>query len=181
MKKLIAFLFVIVGLIILLAGRSSEPDKQTVEEAKTETLDEKIEKLDDDLAALVPDFVDASTMPWLEGVWGTLSHEAFLPGCSAKDGLGFIQLIASDYVFEAVSEPEPSKAGTGKFTEKTMGAATLSKAEDGYFSLTPPKWEDAYLRLKPVSRDLLDAILYEFVPAETEWKPTQTFQIKRCQ
>ena len=131
---------------------------------------------DAELADLVPDFVDAQSMPWLAGNWGVFAGSTY-EGTSCKDG-GAMRLVTSGYVFDVNSDPEPAKAGTAK----TSGTVNVSKGEDpGFFNLTPPKWEDAYFRLKPRSKNRLTAQIWSFSSEKTEWFKTHEFEFERCE
>ncbi len=130
---------------------------------------------DAELAELVPDFVDAQSMPWLSGDWGVTSESTFA-GANCADN-GYVSIRSDGYVFGVTTFPEPGKANTDKVT----GTVNVSKGVDpGFFHLTPPEWSDSYLRLKPRSKNRLFVQLYSFVPEKTEWIKKHEFDLERC-
>lgn len=130
---------------------------------------------DAELADLVPEFVDAQTMPWLAGTWGVLEGSGYA-GSNCEDG-GFMDIAIDGYVFAFTSDPEPGQEPVGK----SHGTVNISKGQDpGFFNLTPPKWEDAYFRLKPRSKDRLTAHIWSFSSAQTAWFKTHEFEFERC-
>lgn len=130
---------------------------------------------DAELAALVPDFVDAASMAWLEGEWGVVQNETFEgPGCQSG---GFMTLIVQGDRFAVTARPEPLKDQTNQVS----GLVRVSRGQDvGFFNLTPPDWDDAYFRLKPRSRDQLLAQLYMFNRDRSEWLQEYEFDFERC-
>lgn len=131
---------------------------------------------DSELAELVPDFVDAQSMPWLSGEWGVVTGTDFT-NANCRDG-GYISIQTSGYVFDVNTFPEPGKVNTSKVS----GTVNVSKGvEPGFFHLTPPEWSDSYLRLKPRSINRLEAHLYSFAPDKIEWTKTHEFDLERCE
>ena len=130
---------------------------------------------DAELAELVPDFVDAQSMPWLVGTWELISQDSS-DATDCANG-GYLNIQPSGYVFEISAVPEPGRI-EGK---RVTGTANVSKGvEPGYFHLTPPQWSDTYLRLKPLSRDQLAVRLYTYAPDDIEWVETEAFDLARC-
>ena len=164
MKRLIVWS---VWLLILPACAEARPNKA----------EQNVPPMSDaELAELVPDFVDAQSMPWLEGQWGTIGSSVFATGACSEGGL--LTIKVSGYVFDVVSLPEPGHDGS----TLVQGTVNVSKgAEPGFFNLTPPDWEDAYFRLNPQSKNNLTAHLYEFVPERTEWVETEQMEWERCE
>lgn len=141
------------------------PDPQSVE----------VDLSDSELAALVPDYLDAESMRWFEGNWGVVANDAF-EGRSCQNG-GFMTAVVDGTMFAMTAQPEPE---TDK-TEPTSGRVRVSRGEEpGVFSLTPSDWEDAYFRLKPRSTDQLLAHLYLFDSDRTEWLNEYEFNFERC-
>ena len=134
-----------------------------------------IDLSDAELAVLVPDYLDAESMAWFEGVWGVAKNETF-EAASCQSG-GFMTATGDGSLFAMTVQPEPE---SGK-TAVSNGRVRLSRGEEiGVFNLTPPDWDDAYFRLKPRSKARLSAQLYMFDGDRAEWLKRYDFEFERC-
>lgn len=175
MKKV---LLGVLGLVILFFvyaaatydGRQTDccaEDPDEMPEAKTITP----ELSDEELAALVPDYIDAQSMSWLSGSW---AKSDLL--CDSNFGDGFIHFYVEDGWMMGRSEPEQ----TSDSYEQTRGRVSLNPGQDNDIYITPPKWENAYWRVKPQSKALLKITEWDFKSETTDWREGRSFELVKC-
>ena len=119
-----------------------------------------------ELLALMPKAVPGHELSWLNGIW----YE------DCETSAPYISFSASDEGLFALTGPE-AKA---QAVPPVEGKASANPGERGFTYVTPPKWNDAYLRIKSKDERTAEVELVQFAPDELVWNVTKNFNLEKC-
>jgi len=184
MKKfLIGLILLIVAFFIYAGatyeGRQTDCCKDDPEDQIADILENSITvnpensvPVDEDLAALVPEYLDAQSLSWLAGSWIKTGGN-----CDANNGDGFIHF----YVDNGWMMGRANSEVNSETSERTNGRVDLNPGvEDGQINITPPGWNNAYWRATPTARDRLKIVQWEFKKETTDWQAGKAFKLYKC-
>lgn len=148
----------------LTACSPAEPRRET-----NVTASEKTKTFDPELLALLPKSVPGHELGWLSGRWVKSDQ-----GCG---GPSYMHTSTSRDGLHIMTASEPGKADSGA---PVQGRASVNPGERGFIYVTPPDWDNAYLRMKEKDGGEIEVEFVEFTPEETRWNVTDTFSLMRC-
>jgi len=176
-------LIVILGVTVILIARSSPddhedeipssialPEAASRQDTHQNTSSKAASNFDAEMLALLPKPVPGHELAWLSGSW--------VKSDQACGGPSYFHASASREGLYVMMAAEPAKAKSGT---TVSGRANVNPGEQGFTNVTPPEWDDAYLRMKPSSDGEVEVTFVAFVREETRWNATDNFILKNCQ
>lgn len=127
--------------------------------------------IDPELLALIPKSIPGHELGWLTGQW-------FKNNDQCADGkVPYIEFSAASDGLYTIADPEPIDVN---IMTSVNGRADVNPGERGFTYVTPPNWDDAYLRIKLNEQEGLDVEFVEFDRDGPDWKVTDTFVLQKC-
>lgn len=127
--------------------------------------------IDPEVAALMPKSIPGHELGWLTGRWIINNSQC------VNDKAVYIAFSAARDGLYTIAKPEPKNANS---KTSVNGHAQVNPGERGFTYVTPPNWDDAYLRIKTNGQEGLEVEFVEFDRDGPDWKVTDTFTLQKC-